>query len=144
MKLTIHPAAFMFGALLLCVTWLALRTVPPAPFSAASQASRASAPPRTQRQEIEVDPATLKRYAGEYRIADGSSVFISLDGDRLFALVPNAPPIELFPFSANEFFAKEFDAEVAFDARTDGPAPRFTVRSPAGTIAAKRSDTKPR
>jgi len=135
MKITIHPAAFMLGSLLLCVVWLSLRTPEPMPFATAPRAAQA---PRVQRTEIQLDSATLQRYRGEYRVPAGLSVFIGIEGSRLFALAPDTPRLELYPFSETEFFLKEIDAEVSFEVDGDGPAPRFTARFPTGTLTAKR------
>ena len=135
MRLTIHPAAFLLGSVLISVAWLALRTAPPPPLPASHARP---APTRIERDVIDVEPATLRRYEGIYWIDGTVTVAVKLEGDRLFADATNTPRQVLLPTGENEFFVKELDANIVFEIDADESARGFVVRFAAGEAHAKR------
>src|SRR5579883_607157 len=69
----------------------------------------------TERKEITLDGAVLKRHAGAYQMQDGGPVMlVTLEGNQLSAKLGNQPSIPIFPESENKFFLKVVDAEIEF------------------------------
>ena len=57
----------------------------------------------------------LNRYVGEYRLPNGFSINVSVDGNKLYALAQgDAQKIELTPESENKFFLKGPETEIEF------------------------------
>ena len=66
------------------------------------------------RTVVDVDPAVLLTYVGEYELMPGFSLTIRADGSQLFAQATGQPEFELFAESETEFFLKVVDAQVIF------------------------------
>lgn len=71
------------------------------------------------RNEIAVDPAALRDYAGEYAFAPGVMLTVRLAGKTLEAQLTGQPFFPVFARSADRFFYKVVDAELAFE-RSEG------------------------
>jgi CubicO group peptidase (beta-lactamase class C family) len=57
----------------------------------------------------------LKKYAGEYRLGNGFSIMVSVEGEKLYALAKgDAQKIELTPESDSKFFLKGPETEIEF------------------------------
>ena len=71
---------------------------------------------------VSFDPALLDRYAGRYYFsADDIATFVR-EGDRFFHVAGTGQKLELFAESDRDFFFKEADAQVTFEADATGPA----------------------
>lgn len=82
--------------------------------------------------EIELGKEVTQNYAGEYRFWDGVQFEIRQEENRLFIYLPDAPPFQLVPKSATQFFIREFDGQVAFTTKNGKQALEF--------IQGKKSD----
>ena len=88
---------------------------------------------------LELEPAVLDRYAGEYEVQPGFSIIVSRQGDGLAAQVPGYDmPQELLPETETHFFALDQDLELSFIRKEDGTVTGFA--SDAGFKARKIDD----
>jgi hypothetical protein len=139
MKVDIHPAVFVAGAIALSATWLWLRSLQEIPVAEAlaqqarTDSSTARAAPRPS---VHVDAAVLERYAGKYEIG-GLIVTLSVAQDRLVGDASEAGRFELLPASDTKFYFGHFPGEVTFDV-DGGRAKVFFADLPAGRVTAKR------
>jgi len=98
----------------------------------------------TQHIESKADPKTFDRYIGSYQLAPSAVMTISRDGDQLYAQLTGQPAIEIFHESDGNFFLKEVDAQITFDAAgPQGAATQATLHQNGRDMVAKRiSDTE--
>lgn len=73
-----------------------------------------------QRQEIEVGATALATLVGKYRFAPGVDLDVSLDDRQLLARLAGQPVFPVYPRSADRFFYKVVDAELAFERDAQG------------------------
>ncbi|HEY7893840.1 MAG TPA: DUF3471 domain-containing protein [Gemmatimonadaceae bacterium] len=74
-----------------------------------------SALPPKQRIAIDLPPATLAPYAGEYEVARGLDLVVAQHNDTLTVRsIPGGATVRLWPETATSFFVKEIDAQVTF------------------------------
>jgi D-alanyl-D-alanine-carboxypeptidase/D-alanyl-D-alanine-endopeptidase len=66
------------------------------------------------RKELQVDPAILEHYVGEYELTPAFKINVTRDGSRLFVQATGQPRLEIFPQSETEFFLKLVDAQITF------------------------------
>lgn len=97
----------------------------------------AAAAPATVR-EVKVAPATLKPYAGTYRLEPNFDVTIRLRDGKLFAQATGQSEFELFAKSDSTFFARITPLEVVFEDIKDGKAGRFQLMQAGSTRPAPR------
>jgi hypothetical protein len=134
MRITIHPAVFLSGALVFCALWLSLGPEPPP----IATAPRRSAQPA--RASIELDAAILERYAGRYEGRADFTVDLSLKDGRLYAQSPGTVPFEMLATSETEFFLKQspdFDVKFRLDGR--GAVIGFDAATPYGPVSVDRA-----
>jgi pimeloyl-ACP methyl ester carboxylesterase len=75
---------------------------------------------------VRLDPATYGRYAGTYRLADGRTVTVTPQGDKLMGQLTGLPPVELTAQTPTRFFVRGADAQVTFE--DPSPAPALVLR----------------
>jgi CubicO group peptidase (beta-lactamase class C family) len=68
----------------------------------------------SERKEITLQVATLKKYIGTYEVAPGVNMLMRLDGDHLTTQLPGQAQFPVFPESETKFFLKAVDAQVEF------------------------------
>ncbi len=92
-----------------------------------------------ERKEITLDPKTLSRYVGAYRMESGAVMLITLENGQLLSKLGNQPAIAIFPESATMFFTKAVDAELEFgqDDAQGRPA-LLTLHQNGNNVPAKR------
>ncbi len=81
------------------------------------------APPPAPRKEftaIELPAAVLTSYTGTYELAPEFSIEVTLDGDALWGQATGQGKIRLWPYTRNDFFIKEVDAQVTFEMDAQG------------------------
>ncbi|HEX6639260.1 MAG TPA: M56 family metallopeptidase [Steroidobacteraceae bacterium] len=98
----------------LTLTALAAQVSPPNVRTAETPAKQGGEVKAGERVAIKLPPATLDRYAGTFKMAEGMFVEIKRDGDRLMARLTGQPTFEIFPESETEFFWKIVDAQLTF------------------------------
>jgi hypothetical protein len=92
----------------------------------AAQAAAAAA-----RVEIELSPAQLDRFTGEYSLGP-TTVPVMRDGNHLLIHLPQAPPLQLLAMSPSEFFVKKPDLVVAFETDSAGRVTGLTIAQGEG------------
>jgi hypothetical protein len=68
----------------------------------------------SERKEITVDAATLVHYVGAYKMDQGPTMLIRLEGNQLSTHLGNQPSFPIFPESKTMFFLKVVDAQLEF------------------------------
>jgi len=66
------------------------------------------------KKEISFDSTVLKQYVGEYELAPGFSITISMGKNGLLGQATGQSPFELFAEKENLFFLKVVDAKIEF------------------------------
>ena len=90
------------------------------------------------RETVEIDPAILPAYAGEYLLAPGIVVTVTTEDDRLFAQLTGQQRFEIFPESEKRFFFKVVDAQITFAEPENGAAPALMLHQNGQTMTAPR------
>ncbi|MBD0297069.1 MAG: serine hydrolase [Bacteroidota bacterium] len=67
-----------------------------------------------ERKEVKLDNNVLQQYVGEYELAPGFIITVTLQNNALKAQATNQPPFDLFAERENFFFLKAVDAQVEF------------------------------
>ena len=139
MRLAIHPAVFLGGAIVLCALWLWLRPALPPPEVRAPTARGAPRPTPVERPSITLDAATLERYVGKYAGRENFTVDLTLKNGHLFAESPGVMvPFEMLATSETKFFLKGIDIDITF--RVEGGVVKgFTANTEFGLIAMDRA-----
>jgi CubicO group peptidase (beta-lactamase class C family) len=65
-------------------------------------------------KEIHINPTIFDAYVGSYQLGPGFILSVSRNGDRFYTHAAGQEPVEIFPESDHDFFAKDFDAQVTF------------------------------
>lgn len=119
MRVRIHPAVILAGSVLVCFLWLGVRAL----------LSR-----NADRHQVTLDPRTLARYVGSYRVNEHLSIVVTEQGQgaraHLFAHANGLPTLQMLPKSEKEFFVREIDARVEFVLSARGAVVRMRVRVP--------------
>ena len=87
---------------------------------------------------VSVDPQVLAAYAGRYQFPNEHFVTIRVDGTRIFLQAPNQPEYELYARSENQFYPREFEAEITFYRNDKGEVDRITLLQSGDTYEARK------
>jgi CubicO group peptidase (beta-lactamase class C family) len=74
----------------------------------------ASFPLNAVQAAIDLPPATLERYVGQYQLAPTFIISVTRDGDQLMAQVMGQSSFKIYPASETTFFLKAADVEITF------------------------------
>jgi hypothetical protein len=83
-------------------------------FGAWHVAQKSDQPLPATRVAVEIDPAIYAQYVGEYQVAPGFSLTVSVADGKLFGQPTGAEKAELFAESETRFFLTVVDAQVEF------------------------------
>ena len=83
------------------------------------------------RTETVLEPFSLDRFVGEYRVSPTDVITITREGDSLWARITELK-YQLFAEGQQEFFMKAVDAQVAFT--VDGPGNATGLRLHYGNM----------
>ncbi len=89
---------------------------------------------------VAVDPAVYDGYVGHYRFGENAVMTISRDGNRLFTRLTGQVPVEIFPSSRTEYFAKAVNAQISFETDAQGRARALTLHQNGINQTAPRID----
>ncbi|MFN7921563.1 MAG: serine hydrolase [Bryobacteraceae bacterium] len=90
------------------------------------------------RVAITVDPKSLARYAGRYRLPRGKTLTITLEGDQLFEQLSGEVKVPIYPESPVAYFCKLFDEQITFKVDSQGLATALTYVSNGTARPAQR------
>ncbi len=91
-----------------------------------------------QRKTVELDPALLARYAGEYELAPGMLISMRVEGDGLVTQVPGQPAIPLFAETEVLFFAKDAPVEIEFKVESGGKVTGAVIKQAGQEMPTKK------
>jgi hypothetical protein len=89
---------------------------------------------------VAVDPSIYDSYVGSYKLADTVVARVTRDGTHLFLRLTGQQPVEFFPSSQTEFFAKLVNAQISFATDARGHATAFTLHQNGTNPIAPRMD----
>jgi hypothetical protein len=101
-------------------------------------AVRDTAPDPPARTVITVDQAVLKTYAGEYELAPGFVLTVTVEGDRIMTQATGQSKVEIFPSSPTEFFLKVVDAQLTFVKDASGAVTHLVLHQGGRDIQGKK------
>jgi hypothetical protein len=99
--------------------------------------------PPAPKVEVPVVPEVLRRYVGEYELAPGAVVKVTLEGGKLMVQFPNQPRLRVYPDSEETFFYKDVDAQVIFRQDKDGNYNHLILNQGGIGTYAHRAGTTP-
>ncbi len=74
----------------------------------------------SERKEITLAPEVLRQYVGEYQLAPGATLSVTLNGHQLETQLTDQQKIPVFPEAQNRFFLKVVDAQLEFTKDASG------------------------
>ena len=87
---------------------------------------------------IVIDPATLKAYEGEYQLAPGFVLAVTLEGNRLMTQATGQGKFEIFPSSPTAFFLKVVNAQITFVKDASGAVTGLVLHQGGRDMPAKK------
>ena len=94
--------------------------------------------PPGPRSKVDVDPAVLERYVGNYEIQPGVIATVTTDSGRLMVQISGQPRLEVFPESPTKFFYTAVEAQITFVSDDNGPAKALILHQGGLDHEAKR------
>jgi serine-type D-Ala-D-Ala carboxypeptidase/endopeptidase len=91
-------------------------------------------------QESKVEPKRLDDYVGSYELAPNAILWITREGDQLYARLTGQPRAAIYAKSDREFFYKVVDAQLIFQVGADGRTAAAVLRQNGLDRSAKRID----
>ena len=89
---------------------------------------------------VPVDPTVYDDYVGHYRFAERLVMTVSRDGNRLLTRLTGQNPVEIFPSSNTEFFAKIVNAQITFETDAQGHASALILHQNGDHTAPRMDD----
>jgi len=93
--------------------------------------------PTTAKKSVKVSPATLDRYAGDYRLGPGQVFAISRTGDKLYLNVPGQK-LGLTALSETEFLLDVIGVRITFQKDKEGKVQQFVWKQGGGEQTAPK------
>jgi D-alanyl-D-alanine carboxypeptidase len=90
------------------------------PNGAKERAMRTNEPQPSVPVEIKVPVGVLRRYVGDYQLAPGFVLTVSLEGEQLMSQATGQQKVTIFPTSDSEFFLKVVNAQISFISDASG------------------------
>lgn len=109
----------------------------PLPYGPTSIDVRTSKELPKEKGVMELDAATLSKYAGTYDFGGGFMIEITIDGTDVFAKATGQNAAQVFPESEKKFFYKIVDASFIFDFDEEGNVTGLTLQQ-GGSFPAKK------
>jgi CubicO group peptidase (beta-lactamase class C family) len=94
--------------------------------------------PEKARTEVKLESAALKTYVGEYELAPGFVIAITLEGEKLMAQATGQPKFEIFASASGEFFLKVVDAQITFVKDASGAVTQFVLHQGGRDMPGKK------
>ena len=122
-------SAAVLGGLSVCLIAVATQVSPP---NAGAQSG--------ERTAIALDPAVYDGYVGHYKFAETAVMTVSRDGAHFLTRLTGQGPVEIFPQSPTEFFAKMVNAQLTFETDGEGHATALVLHQNGQNHTAPRMD----
>lgn len=78
------------------------------------------APQPQQREAVEIEPAILADYVGDYELGPEFSIAITIEGEQLFVQASGQTRLAAYGETQTKFFLREVDAQISFERGEDG------------------------
>jgi CubicO group peptidase (beta-lactamase class C family) len=91
-----------------------------------------------QRAVAAVDPQIYAAYVGAYELRPGFHFTVTTDGEALLIQPQGQPPIQIYPLSETQFFARAVNADVRFERSDSGDLTGLVFRQNDRDMFAKR------
>jgi CubicO group peptidase (beta-lactamase class C family) len=95
-------------------------------------------PAPLERIAVALPAEALEAFVGHYRFSDARFLFVTREGDRLFAQLTGQWRFEVYPESPIDFFWRIADARMRFELSPDGAVTGLTTRQNGRDLRAKR------
>lgn len=96
------------------------------------------APQPVARDIVEIDPAILPGYAGQYQLGPEFHLTVTAENGRLFVEASGQDKFEVFPESATRFFYRQVDAQISFETDASGVATGLVLHQNGQDIAGRK------
>jgi len=94
--------------------------------------------PEAARTEVKVDAAVLRTYEGEYELAPGFVMTVTVEGGRIMTQATGQQKVEIFPSSPTEFFLKVVNARITFVKDASGAITQLVLHQGGRDMPAKK------
>jgi tetratricopeptide (TPR) repeat protein len=91
-------------------------------------------------KEVIVSDAILETYVGNYELQPGFVLAVTKEGNQLKTQATGQPAFDIFPKAENEFYIKEFNAQLAFNKNENGDVESVTLFQGGREIIGKRME----
>ena len=88
--------------------------------------------------EIKLTPEVLMHYAGDFELAPGFIITVTVEGDRIFTQATGQSRIEIYPETVTSFFLKVVDASLDFVADEPGKFNKIILHQGGKDLEGKR------
>jgi serine-type D-Ala-D-Ala carboxypeptidase/endopeptidase len=95
-------------------------------------------PPPAGRKVAHVDAKVLAQYPGQYELAPGIVLTVTLDGDKLSAQLTGQDKFRIYPESDEKFFYRIVDAQIVFVKNDSGEVEKLVLHQNGQQIPGKR------
>jgi beta-lactamase regulating signal transducer with metallopeptidase domain len=92
------------------------------------------------RTEVQIDPKILDNYVGYYQLKQNMIFTVTRQGDQFFTQLTGQRPVQVYPESAQKFFAKVVHAQISFVTDPQGRATELVLHQAGREQSAKRID----
>ena len=95
---------------------------------------------QSERKQIQVPHDVMAKYVGNYELAPGIFITMSLDGDHFFTQLSGQPKFEVFGETETTFFLKVVDAQLTFETDNQGKVTDLVLHQNGRDQTAKRTE----
>jgi CubicO group peptidase (beta-lactamase class C family) len=92
----------------------------------------------SERKEIKLQPEVLKQYVGDYQLAPGAILSVTLEADQLETQLTGQEKIPVFAETENKFFPKVVNAELEFTKDTSGKITQLILHQGGRDMPARK------
>ena len=107
-------------------------------WGAGPPAVRDDTPEKPAPAAASVDPAVYRAYVGEYELAPGFILTVTVEGDRIMTQATGQQKVEIFPSSPTEFFLKVTNAQITFVKDASGAVTQLVLHQGGRDMPAKK------
>lgn len=95
-------------------------------------------PAKTTPAIVKLEPSTLTRYEGRYRISPAMTLTVAAEGDHLVVQATGQPPLAARPTAERDFYIETPEARLTFEGPADGKASAVVIHQGGVDTTAKR------
>jgi len=97
------------------------------------------APKPAMRKRVRVSPKLWERLVGDYQLAPGALLKITVEGQHLYAEGPGLPRTELIASGEFEYYSRDFQGQITFGTDERGKANLVILHTDSGMLTAPRA-----